>query len=244
MIDFQETSSKFYDEITTSGGDYHAELDYNCAIPGSVCLHGFVLLVIGLRGIVFKKPFLISARWLFILVLLGFSPGLFQFLWFPKFSGGPGMLLALGWLIPVMFIVILIFLYLTLRGYTAFGVTDKSFREGLLYSLRKLNLPHEETLAALRLPTIGADLQVSAQSWMGTGQVKMKQRQFGTVLRDIVNGMNEYYQSGAIIRGELDLLHILRSHRRILGGACRDFLVRFRQDLLRMLPASRSGKWL
>ena len=135
-------------------------------------------LVIGLRGIVLKKPFLISARWLFILVLLGFSPGMFQFAWLPKFSGGPGMLLALGWLIPVMFIVILVFLYLTLRGYTAFGVTDKSFRDGLLYSLSKLNLPHEETLATLRLPTIGADLQVSAQSWMGTGQVKMKQRQF------------------------------------------------------------------
>jgi hypothetical protein len=160
-------------------------------------------LVIGLRGIVFKKPFLISARWLFILVLLGFSPGIFQFAWLPKFSGGPGMLLALGWLIPVMFIVILIFLYLTLRGYTAFGVTDKSFRDGLLYSFRKLNLPHEETLATLRLPTIGADLQVSAQSWMGTGQVKMKQRQFSTVLRDIVNGMNEYYQSGAILEVNL-----------------------------------------
>ena len=155
-------------------------------------------LVIGLRGIVFKKPFLISARWLFILVLLGFSPGMFQFAWLPKFSGGPGTLLALGWLIPVMFIVILIFLYLMLRGYTAFGVTDKSFRDGLLYSLRKLNLPHEETLATLRLPTIGADLQVSAQSWMGTGQLKMKQRQFSTVLRDIVNGMNEFYQSGAV----------------------------------------------
>jgi hypothetical protein len=155
-------------------------------------------LVIGLRGIIFKKPFLISARWLFILVLLGFSPGLFQFAWLPKLSDGPGMLIALRWLIPVMFIVILIFLYLTLRGYTAFGVTDKSFREGLLYSLRKLNLPHEETLAALRLTTIGADLQASVQSWMGTGQVKMKQRQFSTVLSDIVNGMNEYYQSGAM----------------------------------------------
>lgn len=155
-------------------------------------------LVIGLRGIIFKKPFLISARWLFILVLLGFSPGLFQFAWLPKLSDGPGMLIALRWLIPAMFIVILIFLYLTLRGYTAFGVTDKSFREGLLYSLRKLNLPHEETLAALRLPTIGADLQASVQSWMGTGQVKMKQRQFSTVLSDIVKGMNEYYQSGAM----------------------------------------------
>ncbi len=161
-------------------------------------LMALFFLIIGLRGIVFKKPFVISARWLFVLVLLGFCPGIFQFAWFPRPGGAPGMLVALRWLIPTMFVVILIFLYFTLRGYTAFAVTETSFRKGLLYSLGRLNLPHEETLASLRLPTIGADLQASVQSWMGTGQLKMKQRQFGGVLKDIVNGMNEYYQSGVV----------------------------------------------
>ena len=159
--------------------------------------------VIGLRGIVSKKPFVISARWLFIVVLLGFSPAMFQFAWFPKPSGGHAMLVAIRWLIPVMFIVIIIFLYFTLRGYTAFAVTDTSFREGLLASLEKLNLPHEETLATIKLPTIGADLQVAVQSWIGTGQLKAKQREFSTVLRDIVKGMNEYYQSGVVTKVNL-----------------------------------------
>ncbi|HTY24942.1 MAG TPA: hypothetical protein VMC85_17560 [Desulfomonilaceae bacterium] len=159
--------------------------------------------VIGLRGIVSKKPFVISARWLFIVVLLGFSPAMFQFAWFPKPSGGPAILVAIRWLIPVMFIVIIIFLYFTLRGYTAFAVTDTSFREGLLASLEKLNLPHEETLATIKLPTIGADLQVAVQSWIGTGQLKAKQREFSTVLRDIVKGMNEYYQSGVVTKVNL-----------------------------------------
>ncbi len=159
--------------------------------------------VIGLRGIVSKKPFVISARWLFIIVLLGFSPAMFQFAWFPKPGGGTAMLVAVRWLIPIMFIVVLIFLYFTLRGYTAFAVTDTSFREGLLASLKKLNLPHEETLATIKLPTIGADLQVAVQSWIGTGQLKAKQRESSTVLRDIVKGMNEYYQSGVVTKVNL-----------------------------------------
>jgi hypothetical protein len=158
-------------------------------------------VAIGLRGIVSKKPFVISARWSFILVLLAFAPGMLQFAEFPRIVGGSGtlgMLVALRWLMPIMLIVVVIFLYLTLRGYTAFGVTDISFREGLLHSLKKLNLPYEETLSAVKLPTLGADLLVAVQSWIGTGQLKMKQRQFSKVLSDIVKGMNEYYQSGAV----------------------------------------------
>jgi uncharacterized protein len=164
------------------------------------CLFGMMalfFLVIGLRGIVTKRPFLISTRWLLGLALLGFTPLILQAVAPPPTGDGSGILRALRWLNPSVLIVVLIFLSFTLRGYVAFGVTATSFREGLLASLRKLNLDHEETLSALRLPTIGADLQVAVQSWMGTGQMKMKQRQFRGILRDIANTMNNYYQGSA-----------------------------------------------
>ncbi len=102
-----------------------------------------------------------------------------------------------------MMAVILIFVYFALRGYTAFGVTDVSFREALLHSLKKVDLPYEETLSAIKLPTRGADLQVAVQSWMGTAQLKMKQKRFGAILKSIVNGMNEYYQTGAVSKANL-----------------------------------------
>ncbi len=160
-------------------------------------------LVVGLRGWISNKPFVISSRWLLIMVLLAVSPGMLQSLGLTRPVGEPGALIALHLLLPIMLVVILIFLYFTLRGYTAFGVTDTSFREALLYSLKKLGLPYEETLSAIRLPTQGADLQVAVQAWIGTAQLKMKQRQFGAVLKDIVNGMNEYYQSGAVSKVNL-----------------------------------------
>ena len=165
------------------------------------CLFGTMalfFLVIGLRGVVTKKPFLISARWLLFLILLGFGPLMLQAVSLPTSGDGSGILMALRWLVPTMLIVVVIFLSFTMRGYIAFGVTDASFRDGLLASLQKLNLAYEETLSAMRLPTIGADLQVAVQSWMGTGQIKMKQRQFRRVLVDTVNNMNEYYQNSAV----------------------------------------------
>ncbi|MGO9565909.1 MAG: ankyrin repeat domain-containing protein [Desulfomonilaceae bacterium] len=170
------------------------------------CLFGIMalfFLVIGLRGIVTKKPFLISARWLLVLVLLGFTPGMLQTVTLPTTGDGPGSLMAIRLMLPAVLIVVLVFLSFTLRGYIAFGVTDASFREGLLASLKKLNLDCEETMSILRLPTIGADLQVAVQSWIGTAQIKMKQRQFRKVLGDIASNMNEYYQNSAVSKMNL-----------------------------------------
>ena len=160
-------------------------------------------LVIGLRGILTKKPFLISSRWLLGLVLLGFAPALLQAVTPTPGGDGQGILTVLRWLNPLVLLAVLIFLSFSLRGYMAFGVTDASFREGLLVSLKELNLDHEETLAVLRLPKIGADLQVAVQSWIGTGQLKMRQRQFSGVLRDIANNMNEYYRNSPVSKVNL-----------------------------------------
>jgi hypothetical protein len=167
------------------------------------CLFGVMALFffgVGLRGIIARKPFLFSARWLYVLVLLTFVPSILQPFLFPipRAGGESDMLAILPWMNPIMFTVLAAFMWFTLRGYLAFAVTDSSFRDGLLASLKKLDLPHEEKLAALRLPSVGADLQVAVQSWIGTGQVKVKQRQFGGLLGDIVRGMNEYYQSSTV----------------------------------------------
>src|SRR5208283_4112511 len=116
------------------------------------CLFGTMalfFLVIGLRGVVTKKPFLISTGWLLVVVLLGISPAMLQFVTLPTSGDGSGSLMALRWLGPTMLVVVVIFLSFAMRGYLAFGVTDTSFRDGLLASLEKLNLPHEETLAAM-----------------------------------------------------------------------------------------------
>jgi hypothetical protein len=157
-------------------------------------------LAVGLRGVVTRKPFLLSSRWLLGLVFLSFAPSIIQpFLLPPPPAGvGGGGLNLLVWLNPAMFVVLAVFMWLSLRGYMAFGVTDGSFREGLLTALGNLQLPHEETLGAIRLPSAGVDLQVAVQSWIGFAQVKAKQRKGGGVLADVAAGMNEYFRSASV----------------------------------------------
>jgi len=165
--------------------------------PCLFVIMGLVFLAIGGRGIATRKPFLLSARWFLGISLLGLAPSFVM----PFVSATPrtgGSLDVLTWLGPAMFVVIAISMWLSLRGYMAFAVTDVSFREGLLAALDKLQLPYEETLGSLRLPSVGADLQIGVQSAMGMGQLRAKQRRHAALLADVVAAMNEYFQSTAV----------------------------------------------
>ena len=157
------------------------------------------VLFIGLRGFVTQKPFLISQRWFFVLVpFLLLIPSLDAALGLGAAAGVDD----LGY--TVFICVCVVIMAFRVRGYAAYGVTDASLREGVLASLQKLDLPYEDTPTGLRLPTIGADLQVKGPwSSLVGGSVKMNHRQFSRVLSDIVREMNEYYQSGTIAKVNL-----------------------------------------
>jgi hypothetical protein len=166
------------------------------------CLLGLTALFLfglGLWGVVTRKPFLISARWFLGLVLFSLVPGVAMPLLVqaPAIDGGLGPLALMRWLNPLVLVCVIIFMCFTMRGYFAFAITDASFREGLLAALHKLGMAHEEMLGSVRLPSVGADLQVAVQSWVGIGQLKVKQRSSSRLLRDIVRGMNEYYRTAA-----------------------------------------------
>ena len=150
-------------------------------------------LTVGLRGILTKHPFLISQRWFLsimcaIIILTILLPSLLSF---------PGDSF-MRWGSPLMFGFILLMMCYQMRGYTAYAVTDTSFREALVEALQKLQLPYEESLSLIRLTSIEADLQVSVQAWRGTGLIKVKQRAHRSVLREIVNAMNEYFRMSSV----------------------------------------------
>ena len=151
-------------------------------------------LVIGLRGILTKRPFLISQRWFLSIMFAIFIPIILQS-FLLRF---PGDFNFMTWLHPLLFGFILLTMCYQMRGYIAYAVTDMSFREALIEALQKLQLPYEESLSLIRLTSIEADLQVSVQGWMGTGLIKVKQRAHGSVLREIVNVMNEHFRMSSV----------------------------------------------
>ena len=97
-----------------------------------------------------------------------------------------------------MFPVMAVFFWLQMKGYLAFAVTGKSFRDGLLAALDKLQLPYEETLSSIRLTSVEADLQVAVQSWIGTGQIKVRPGRHGPLLKKIVQAMKEHFRTAAV----------------------------------------------
>ena len=163
---------------------------YDAVFPIIFGVAAIFFLVIGFRGILTKRPFLISQRWLLSIMFAIFIPTILQFLVL-RFPNGFNLM---NWLHPLVFGIILLMMCYQMRGYMAYGVTDTSFREALIEALQKLQLPYEESLSLIRLPSIEADLQVSVQGWMGTGLIKLKQRSHRSVLREIVNAMNEHFR--------------------------------------------------
>ena len=156
-----------------------SEIIISIMFPILLGLMAIYFLAIGLRAVLTKRPFLISTRWLLSLMFVVFIPVILLPLSLSSLPSGFNVII---WANPLIFAVALLTTWYQLKGYTAYAVTDTSFREALLAALQKLQLPYEESLSLIRLTSINADLQVAVQSWMGTGVIKVKQRGYNSVL--------------------------------------------------------------
>lgn len=85
-------------------------------------------------------------------------------------------------------------------GYIGYGVTKSLFHQGLINSLERLGIPFEETHGGINihLSSVSAHLKVLVRSRPNTAQVIIHPRKFNFVLRDIVSGMNNYYQTANV----------------------------------------------
>lgn len=169
------------------------EMIYSIMFPIPLGLMGIFYVSIGLRGILTKRPFLVSNRWWLPIIFAAFIPIVLLPL---SLSLLPSGFNTINWVHPLIFGVIgviLVTMCYQLKGYTAYAVTDTSFREALLAALEKLQLPYEERLSGIRLTSINADLRVTM--WTGAGVIRVKQRSHEPVLKDVANAVNEYFRN-------------------------------------------------
>lgn len=165
---------------------------YSIGAPILFGLMAAFFFVIGLRGILNKRPFCVSNRWILSMIFVIFLPNILPAFFLPFSS------FLIKWLNPVMFTVLLVMMCFVLKGYSAYAVTDTSFREALLAALEKLQLPYAESLSVLRLTSVEVDLQVSVQSWAGAGQFNIRQRGHRSLLREIATAMNEHFRTSSV----------------------------------------------
>lgn len=150
-------------------------------------------LFIGFKVVVQKRPVLISSRYFFVFIFLAILPQFF--LTFLKLSGGgSGSMAGFTYITPLIHICLLVFFWFQMKGYMAIGIRDDSFRDALRFSLNKNNLPFEEQLSKISLPSINAEIQVALMAWIGSGQIKLKKISDRSVLAKIIAGMNQFYK--------------------------------------------------
>jgi hypothetical protein len=168
------------------------------------------LLMLGIRGIVTKKPFIVSLRHFVLIisipVLIAAADGLIFSGWLIFYSpfnalGFAGIgpliifLLVFGVIFLLVFGVMFLILWKQTEGYSALGVTDESFQDSLRSALNKLNLPFEETIFRIRLTSIEADLYASVYSSLGCAQLIIKHPGHRSTLKSIVDAMNDYFKT-------------------------------------------------
>lgn len=149
-------------------------------------------LFIGIKVIVSKKPMLITAKIFFVFMVLAFSPQAVNFfnMYGTEAATRMGFILYLN---PVIFTVLLVFFWIQMKGYVAIGIYDETFRDALHSALNKNQITFEEQLSIVKLISADANLQVAIQSWIGTGQIRLKKSKDPVLLPKIISGMNEYF---------------------------------------------------
>ena len=108
-----------------------------------------------------------------------------------------------------------------MKGYMLIGIHDDSFRDALHFSLNKNNFPFEERLSVVVLTEQNADLQIAIQSWIGAGQLKLKKSKDYSILKSVVDGINEYYVTNKIRPNNITSIFyiIMGIFMMVLGGA-------------------------
>jgi len=85
-----------------------------------------------------------------------------------------------------------------MSGYMILGVYDDTFRDALMFALKKLNFAFQENISKIKLIDLHADLQASVASWMGIAQINIKQSQHSRSVHSIAATMREYYKDESI----------------------------------------------
>jgi hypothetical protein len=162
------------------------------AVLGLVALF---YLGIALRVLLTERPLLMSSRILFAAVALCLLPSAVTGGWMSLRVSEHTMRSA-NLMIVVIQVVTLVFLWLAMSGWTAFGVTEDTLREALHAALGRLGLPFEERLSEVRLPSVGATLKVAVQGRVGNASLRIRgDRALG---KRIVAAMAEHFAASKV----------------------------------------------
>ncbi len=116
---------------------------------------------------------------------------------FPQFLSGMKLLGSapgIALLSMAFYPGLLLIFWLATKGHICFGVSEEAANDALKSAFEKLGLKHEQLLGSIKLED-GGVFQVSLQDWLGTMQLKSKNREAGARMKALVTALKEYFSA-------------------------------------------------
>jgi hypothetical protein len=158
---------------------------FDTLFPALLVLASAGFLLLGLRGLLGRRPLVFRSRLMLVVIVLCLLPGSvapFLALSLPGARTGPApdafLLLPL-----VVDVAVLALVLYVLRGYVILGADDHALATALKEALDRLELPFEESLGRLRLTRLDADLKLLQQGQVGSAQLRMEPEDRATLDR-------------------------------------------------------------
>lgn len=170
---------------------------------------GVYIGTLGLRGLVGRRPFMIPSWELVGVFAVLFLPqiviqiGSIEFLMFGGVSG-----LAMGGLAILMPVLVVVFMWWMLRGHMVIGVSEDVLGEVVTGALEELEIPYEQRLSRIDLPSHGAQLRLGVQGWVKTAQIRWKGKEAGEYRR-IIEAVERRLSAEAGPRGVARVLGVV-----------------------------------
>ena len=157
---------------------------------------GFILLYIGLKIIIGKKPILVNSKWLLVMLLILYIPLLILPIVIDFLNSDIEYFdtsLAL-----ILFVVLVVYMRRILNGYQLIGINGDTFQECLSRSLNNLNIEYEEKLNKIIITNNDLTILCSMQSWVGQAQIQFKGNKDKKFINSIINEIKRYIRTNEI----------------------------------------------
>jgi hypothetical protein len=156
-------------------------------------------LFISLRAIIKNKPFIINLRWIFLIIAITFIPAII-FNIIALVEIGLWEQSGLFSLLPALFFVlVMIFSYFAMKGYSVYGVNNVDFRNSVINSLNSNSIKFEEKMNKVKLIDMNNELKIVFIARFETGMIKIKNKKDNLIFRKIIDGIKIYFRENNIV---------------------------------------------
>jgi hypothetical protein len=111
-------------------------------------------------------------------------------------KGGDG---AIFFLTPLFCVAVLMFICLSVRGYSIYCVNDADFRNAVITSLNANSIKFEEKMNKMELVDIDNELNIAFMAWFGAGMIKIKNKKDKIIFKKIIDEIKIYFKENNVI---------------------------------------------